>query len=178
LDPAAILPVKLSGTGQGYADLREVSAGELRGTTFDEYFYSADVRLGRGETGRYNIPKVGVFLWRLRAYPLEAVRPFEVAPGRFAFDPSGREIPLFAAGEQRQAVGWKTPEEHEVPGPIRCRLLAERMPGLYADTEHPRSLAVMVDGALLPRGDVGAANLADWTRTAPTKSVHRSSAAS
>jgi hypothetical protein len=155
--------VSKTGIG-GYADLRRVSAGERRGTAFDEYFYTADVRLGRGVQGRYNIPKLGVFLWRLRAYPIERYTPFAVAPGRFTFDPTGRDIPLFAAGERPHAQTWVSPEEPHVPTPIRCRLLAEHAPALYAG-----SLAVFEDGALVPVSAIQAANLHDWTHTAPGK---------
>ena len=150
----------------GYADPRRVSAGELRGTAFDEYFYTADVRLGRGVQGRYNIPKLGVFVWRLRAYPIERYTPFEVGSGRFTFDPIGRNVPLFAAGEPPYAPTWVSPEEHHVPTPIRCRLFAERAPDLYADDQ---SLAVFEDGSLVHVTDIQSANLHEWPLTAAGK---------
>jgi hypothetical protein len=164
--------VSKTGIG-GYADLRSVSAAELRGAAFDEYFYTADVRIGRGVQGRYNIPKLGVFVWRLRAYPIEQGTAFEVAPGfaprRFTFDPTGRDIPLFAAGERPHALSWVSPEELEVPTPIRCRLLAEHAPELYADDQLPRSLAVFTSGALVRVSAIQSANLHDWTPTATGK---------
>jgi hypothetical protein len=171
LDPTPPgLEGKLSNTGiGGYADLRNVSAGELRGTAFDEYFYTPDVRLGRGMQGWYNIPKIGVFLYRLSAYPIEESTPFETGAGQFAFDPSGREITLFAAGEREQKDLWISPEEPHLPTPIRCRLLAERPQELYAETEFSRSLAIFENGALVPVSEIQAANLNDWSASASGK---------
>ncbi|MFX0202250.1 MAG: hypothetical protein ACFFCW_39565, partial [Candidatus Hodarchaeota archaeon] len=135
------------------------------GTAFDEYFYTPDVRLGRGMQGWYNIPKIGIFLYRLVAYPIEESTPFEVAPRQFTFDPTGRELPLFSAGERQQRDLWDSPEEPHLPAPIRCRLLEERPQKLYADADFSRSLAIFENGALVPVTEIQAANLSDWTRT-------------
>ncbi|MGV9456393.1 hypothetical protein [Streptomyces sp. NPDC003635] len=48
--------------------------------------------------GRYGIPNVGLFLWRLRAYPVSGVTAHPAAPGerhRFLLDPLGAPVQLF-----------------------------------------------------------------------------------
>ncbi|MEM7039569.1 MAG: hypothetical protein AAF570_21520, partial [Bacteroidota bacterium] len=131
LDPQPLKLVgELSGTQPGgWADIRRQNASELAGGPFGEFFHSGDVRQHRGTDGRYNIPKLAFHLYRLQAYSMTDVTPFDAGDAtRFSFDPSGRSIPLFnrrARGdaEEYDWQEWTTAKEWEVPGPIRCRLL-------------------------------------------------------
>jgi len=121
----------------GTASLRNVHGASKCDSAFDELFHTPDVRLGQGRTGWYNIPKLGVFLWRLRSFPEAAGDPKSllVTPvagalsnaGCFAFDPTGREIPLFAAGDRASAGGfgakWTSPAEWQLPTPIARALM-------------------------------------------------------
>jgi hypothetical protein len=129
LDPK---PTPLAGrfTGTppgGYADLRRPRGAELAGTPFDEYFHSPDVRLQRGTDGIYNIPKIAFHLYRLTAYPVSGVTPWPGPNNRtFTFDPSGRDIPLFALRTRDDTFEWdqwRSAQEWELPAPIRCRVL-------------------------------------------------------
>lgn len=132
----------------GWADLRNVY-GALQAqspfgvydkakppSAFDEYFHTADFRRGRGRSGWHNISRLGVFLWRLYSFPLFEQEPdaLLVTPvqnvnpacaNHYAFDPTGREIPLFAraSGEQRLGDRWLSPEEWQLPTPISKALL-------------------------------------------------------
>ena len=57
------------------ADLRDADGLALVGTPFDETARTGEVRhidIGRG---RYNLPDVGIHLWRLAAYPVTAGTP-------------------------------------------------------------------------------------------------------
>ncbi len=148
----------LSGTpAGGFADLRHAGAAQKTMTAFDEYFHTADFRRGREATGWHNIPKLGVFLWRLKSFRHGPATPVQdaICPGQFTFDPTGREIPLFARderGKEQYGDAWVTPDEWMLPGPITAELLERESVNLY-----PGSLAVVDVSAAgetqLPAGD-------------------------
>lgn len=126
----------------GFADLRRGFGASRAHTAFDEASYTADVRIGRGQTGWHNIPHLGVFLWRLQSVPLDGVTPVHDTncPNQYTFDPTGRNIPLFAAAVRSYGDTWVSPAEHELPTPIDRLLLAAALAPLYA--------AIDPDGAL------------------------------
>jgi hypothetical protein len=138
-------PLTRTGAG-GIADLRNVQGAARSGTAFDEYFHTADVRRGRGNTGWYDIPRLGVFVWRLGSFGVHHVTPVADAscPNCYTFDPTGRDVRLFAAGAQPIGDQWISPQEEQLPGPISTGLLRAALPSLYADlrTGAPRSLAL------------------------------------
>lgn len=114
----------------GWADLRSAHGAELTDSPFDEYHHTPDVRRPRGRDGRYGIAKLGFHLYRLASTRLDDITPRPgAAPGTFTFDPSGRDIPLFARRhrtDDRERFDWEewiSAKEWEVPAPIRCRLL-------------------------------------------------------
>jgi hypothetical protein len=133
-----------SGIG-GFADLRNVYGASKAHSAFDEFFHTADIRPGLGRNGWYNIPRLGVFLWRLKSYPVGPVTPVAVSGclGWYSFDPTGRDIPLFAAGRSADAYGsrWISPVEAQLPAPISQPLLDANVAasknasaiGLYGD---------------------------------------------
>jgi hypothetical protein len=115
------------GPAGGFADLRSRHGAALAGTAFDESFHTADFRAGRGAVGHFGIPKVLVFLWRLKSFPVVAGTPVEVTgcPGQYVFDPTGREIPLFLppSPDLDDASGsWVPAREWQIPGPLTSSL--------------------------------------------------------
>jgi hypothetical protein len=134
----------LSGSPSGgFADLRHVGAARSTSTAFDEFGHVADLRRGRLASGWHNIPKLGVFLWRLRSLAEKNSTPVEdsACPGQFTFDPTGRELPLFVRdARDRAAYGdaWVTPDEWMLPGRLTGELLTREAARLY-----PESLAVV-----------------------------------
>ena len=113
-------PMTHTGIG-GFADLRNAYGASTAGTAFDEYFHIADMREPLGSRGWYNIPRLGVFLWRLKSYPVGPVTPVPVlgCPGWYTFDPTGRDVPLFAAGRGSVTFdNWVSPIEAQLPVPI------------------------------------------------------------
>jgi hypothetical protein len=113
----------------GFADLRRPRGSELAGGPFDEYFHTADIRKARGTDGLYNIPKIVFYLYRLESRPLVEVTPAAGPNAQsFTFDPSGRDIPLFACSNHDQSFDWdqwRSAKEWELPAPIRCRELGD-----------------------------------------------------
>lgn len=115
----------------GWADLRSVAGASKTNTAYDEYYHTGDMRKGRGRTGWYNIPRLGVFLWRLRSFDVDWSNPVPIkgCPGHYTFDPTGRTIALFAAAsrQENRAYGdsWASPEEWQLPTPISTALLQD-----------------------------------------------------
>jgi hypothetical protein len=106
----------------GLADLRNPAGAAGTGTAFDEYFHTADTRAGHGGTGWYNIPNIGVFVWRLQTFPRGPVTPVAVqgCPQWFTFDPTGRDVPLFAMHRSTDSFGdaWVSPQLCQIATPI------------------------------------------------------------
>ena len=68
---------------------------QLLNTPFDSYAHTAEMRNIETGLGKYNIPNVGIFLWRLKQLLLEDAPAYAVDARRFCFDGIARSIPLF-----------------------------------------------------------------------------------
>lgn len=126
---------KFSGTlPGGWADLRNQHAAELTNGPFEEFFHTPDVRRHRGLNGRYGIPKLAFYLYRLQVYPAIHVTPFALGDDLgYTFDPSGRDIPLFSQSRRAEDWdNWRPAPEAGLPAPIPCRLLGQ---AVYRVTE-------------------------------------------
>jgi hypothetical protein len=121
----------------GFADLRNDYGASRAGTAFDEFFYTADVRSGQGRTGWYNIPQLGVFLWRLQSVPIEGVTAVAASGtgNQYTFDPTGRDVQLFASPVTLANTSWVPRQEWQLPAPIDRRLLRLDLSKLYATTD-------------------------------------------
>lgn len=128
LDPfPGTLAGRFSGTMPGgVADLRNPRISELADGPFEEYFHTPDTRKHHGLDGRYAIPKLAFYLYRLKAFKIDHVTPFSLGNNQdFTFDPSGRDIPLFSQRLRSDDWDkWQSALEWELPAPIPCRLLA------------------------------------------------------
>ncbi len=131
LDGAA-LAGRITGTPEGgLADLRSVRGARLAGDPFDELHYTPEMRRPAGRLGLRGIPTLGFHLYRLQSVEFLGVQPRLVnnlagTRDGFTFDPSGRDVPLFAGNTPaRDWVGWRTADEWALPRAIDCRLLNE-----------------------------------------------------
>ncbi len=120
----------------GYADLRNAYGTAKVQTPFDEFFHTADFRLGRQSVGWHSIPRLGVFVWWLKSFPVPTTTPVQhsICKGQFAFDPSGREISLFslsARTSEQFGEHWISPDEWQLPLPISNSLFALQSSQLY-----------------------------------------------
>ncbi len=147
----------------GWADLRNAYGASLAQSpfsiapsirppsAFDEYFHTADFRAGRGRSGWYNIPKLGVFLWRLVSFGTGQTTP--VQSGQcYTFDPTGREIPLFAASTRPLGDSWISPQEWQLPSPISTPLLRSALANSAAQ---PLYAALAPDGITVEENSLG-----------------------
>jgi hypothetical protein len=83
------------------ADIRDGDAMYALGTAFDELARNIDVRTCTSPRtrGTFNVPAVGVFVWRMRAYTVTNTPAYNYdkqAPNCYLFSPLGIDMPLFA----------------------------------------------------------------------------------
>jgi hypothetical protein len=151
-------------------DLRLTNELELLGGPFETAAHTAEVRRIAVGRGRYNIPNVGLFLWRLQAYPLEKVvpRPAGGSKKDFTFNVLWMDEPLFHS-PAAETSATHIAEEVNVPAPIRRRVLHASMESYFG-----KGLSITVwpdwDPNLnpppdpLPPEDVVACDLTKWDR--------------
>lgn len=138
-------------------DMRQWEPLERLGSPFDGLAHTADVRqIGTGD-GLYNIPNIGIFLWRLNAYSLTRSPAFRLDDRRFLFSPLGNNAPLVTNPvAEDQIEHLATPLN--VPARISRRVLDAYLPDYYGDE---KSLLVRRNGVDAGVGDVVAADLSD-----------------
>ena len=144
----------------GFADLRNAYGASNTGTAFDEYAYTADLRQGGQSLGWYNIRHLGVFLWWLQAFPIVAATPVKssAANACFTFDPSGRDLALFAPSQRAASStsaawgeNWVSPDEWQLPVSIRetlWQMARQTAPGLLYDVAF--SVGLLAGGTSAP----------------------------
>lgn len=109
------------------ADIRNADHALLN-TPFDGYSRTAEMRNIQSRLGKYNIPNMGIFLWRLQQQKMEASPAFIVDPLRFCFDPLGKSVPLFTdPAPEASAPARATP--YNVAMPISRWMLADDLRG-------------------------------------------------
>ena len=128
-----IEPVTRTPAG-GFADLRSAPGALLTAGPFGQVFHHADLRRGSGTSGWYGAEKFVACCWRLQSLQVTGGTPVPVSGGadEYAFDPTGREIPLFLPPVQDTAAITGTTEPWQVPGPLTSavlRLMTSAAPG-------------------------------------------------
>ena len=121
--------------------------------------HTLEVRRIAPRRGRLNIPNVGIFLWRLRAYPVTDVPAFRVAAARFRFDPLGIDTPLYTLPQTEGDIAHLA-DPLNVPLPIGRRPLEAALDSYYG---LGKSLRVTVDGTELTTAELRVCNLSDVT---------------
>lgn len=129
----------------GTLDIHSTQRLELLDGPFDFAARTVEVRNIASARGRYNIPNIGIFLFRLASYDLDFVsaRPAGVA-GHLLVHPAGLDLPLFNHDGQEDSI------EHlaqEIDLPVPLRRLA-----LHRELEDARQFLVDADpGTSLPK---------------------------
>ncbi len=181
-------------------DLRDSNQLELLAGPFEQIAHTADVRHISDQRGLYNIPNIGIFVWRLEDFLIGPISANSSAPakqsdarpaatpadGRYTFDPIGISAPLFNS-PQAQAIDGGLVGEVNVPGALRRRPLYDELEALrQAEVDNAPLPAptwfgpnpvfeVMLDGTLVPNDrimicDTGDISATDWRRPAASKS--------
>jgi hypothetical protein len=146
--------------GNTRPDLRQWEPLERLGTAFEALAHNADVRRIASRRGRFNIPNLGIFLWRLGAYPHTRARAFALDGQRFLFSPLGHTMPLFTRPVALGAIDEFTSrvERLNVPAPISRRVADRYLADYYAPD---KSFFLWVDDAPVDEADVRICNLDD-----------------
>lgn len=152
-------------------DLRNSSALDLLDSPFNELAHSVDVRrINSNYTqGRYNIPSVGLFVWRLRSYSVtqSPAYCFEAeGPHCYTFSVLGNDSPLYMNPEPETDPSHIA-GEFNLAIPIRRRLFAEQKERIYGDN---KSLQIWVgikkgkkiERKPVPLEQIVSADLSDW----------------
>jgi len=160
-------------------DLRQVEALERIDGPFDSLAHSVDVRRinAHRTRGRYNLPSVGAFVWRLKSYSVTAMPAHceeTAGPHCFTFSVLGQDTPLYVRPEP-ETDPTHIAEELNLPVPIRRRAFDRRPGDYYGDG---RSLAIWAEGwagfpadqpvpvsALIP------ADLSSWHYAPPARHI-------
>lgn len=129
-------------------DLRRGAPLERVGGAFDPTAHTVDVRHVRNRRGRYNIPDVGIFLWRLSACPATRWPSVRVDDRRWRVSPLGHDLRLFSRPEAEGEITHLA-EPENVPEPLSRRVLREGLAWYY---DPARTLALFVDGSLVVPG--------------------------
>ncbi|KAA8884202.1 hypothetical protein F3087_35215 [Nocardia colli] len=153
------------------ADLHQVEQLLRLGGSFDTLARSVDVRRINSPLGQglHNIPEVGVFVWRLRAYPVTGAPAAcieEVGPSCFTFSVLGNDAPLFTLPDPG------TGGELGLPIPIRRHMLARRFrdyygPGRSFSVEVGERVRGTVQRKPVPEHEFIVADLTDWAYRTP-----------
>jgi len=139
------------------ANLRDASVAELADGPFDAFAHSAEVRRIATRGGRYNIPNVGLFLWRLRSYRVGAGAPGDESPdfvsardlgGWWSMHPAGVDAPLFNQARTETTITHLA-EEDNVPGPLRRLALNAELERLRAGQAEPAPRFMTPDDPVL-----------------------------
>ncbi|HDJ37591.1 MAG TPA: hypothetical protein ENF24_00130, partial [Methanosarcinales archaeon] len=163
-------------------NLRDTNQLELLGGPFESATHTADVRRIATAGGRYNIPNIGIFLWRLQSYPLSRVSACEVPGKGYTFDPTGIDIPLFNRPQTEREIVHLA-EEINVPAPLRRRPLYDELEArrqaitndktpqqVYFGQQPVFRVFMVTDGAFeqIPHEEILICDLSDW-RIPPTE---------
>lgn len=152
-------------------DLREMDALDRLGGPFESIAHSVDLRRidSHRSTGRFNIPSVGVYVWRLLSLPVTdtpACCIEEVGPHCFTFSVLGQDAPLFVA-PQPETDPSHIAEELNLPAAIR-RHPFDADPGAFYG--EGLSLTIRADGwagapgnVIVPLAQIVPADLSGWT---------------
>lgn len=110
-------------------DLRDANALELLSGPFEQAAHTGEVRRTPPGRGRYNVPNVGLYLWRLQSYPISrgtARRVGAAADQRYTFSPLGLDAPLFNRPATEEQI-TDLAREIDVPAPLRRRVLFDEL---------------------------------------------------
>ena len=140
--------------------LKSASPLETQSTPFEPLAHTGEVRAIASRRGKYNIPNIGIFLWRLKACSLtsSSARPAVVSgtpdKRRFFFSALGHDLPLVTSPQPEGEIAHLA-EPLNVPLPIGRRLLRDHLEDYYGP-----KLSIFVKGIDHP-ADIIVADLSD-----------------
>lgn len=151
-------------------DLRDAAALRAIGTPFDPVARTFEARRIQTGRGRYNIPNVGVHVWRLQPFSVTGAPAFVIDSHRHCFDPRGRDRQLMTKPEPETGISHRATPIN-VPEPIDRATLADDVQpkGRGAYYGKQKSVLLTVNGRVIPSTEIQVCNLEDigydrWNR--------------
>jgi len=146
-------------------DIRDSNCLELLDSPFDKAAHNVDVRRinSKYTQGRYNLPSVGVFVWRLKAYSVTETPAYcleSSGPNCFTFSVLGNDTPLYNKPEL-ETEPTHIAEEFNLPVPIRRSFFKENIDQFYGEN---KSLNIFKGAKKIPVPieDIVVSNLSNW----------------
>lgn len=106
--------------------------------------------------GRFNIPEIAVWMWRLQTWTVNDAPAFALGGGGYFFSALGGPVPLFQSVPEESAPFSRLITEPDVPEPICLRRFGRQLGNFY-----PGSMELIADGAPVPVSQIVCANLSD-----------------
>src|SRR4029079_14065629 len=104
---------------------------------FNQVAHTAEMRRPEGGSGRYNIPNIGIFLWRLLSLRLTTLplvpHPGDASHRKFRVNPLGADLQLFRHPQTEDDISHLA-EPINVPDPLTVRLMALAVRAAQAGT--------------------------------------------
>lgn len=159
-------------------DLRNWQELRRIASPFTSTARTVEVRRIDNSRGRFNIPNIGLHLWRIAAYPHSRSPALRLDDRRYVISPLGQKMALYTRPRSENDITHLA-EPINVPEPISRRTMAAQLPLYYgfrrdegSDIDNPEpSVVLYVDGNEVPRSRVVVCNLADagsaWAHEAP-----------
>jgi len=148
-------------------DMKKTDKLELIDSPFETITHNVDIRHIANRTGRYNIPNIGLFFWRLQTFPVSDSPAFDHGNGKFSFNPLGYDMQLYNSPITEKEV-YHIAEEMNLPSSIRRRELKNNLKFYYGDD---RSISIKIDGSAIHIGNVIVSNLTGWKNRPRTGKV-------
>lgn len=154
-------------------DVRHAGALDLLDGPFDRLAHTVDVRRinSHRRAGRCNIPSVGVFVWRLRAYRVTYTPAYcieESGPECYEFSALGNDTQLFTHAEP-EPEPTHIADEQNVPAPIGLRRFKKQIADYYGEEKSLAIWAPKWTQKWKPKGDdplpadaIIVADLSEW----------------
>lgn len=170
-------------------DLRHWQPLEYSHTPFETTAHTAEMRRIASQRGRYNIPNIGIFLWRLQPYRITRSTARAVAnpsDGRYTFNPVGLDVPLFNFPKTEKEFTHLA-EPINVPDPLRRRVLYEELeawrqaivdeqvpnPVYFENEKEVFNIFLDNQDSPIPSQEILICDLTDWRRPPTSKAYRR-----
>ncbi|MBE9001902.1 hypothetical protein IQ274_27800 [Nostoc sp. LEGE 12447] len=139
-------------------DLRQSNALELLDSPFDTIAHTVDIR-----PGGYNLPHVGVFIWRLKTYSVTKTPAYcveEISPNCYTFSVLGNDTQLYNK-PQPETEPTHIAQEINLPGPIR-RLALKLNTSLYYGKNQSLQIFLSPGQQPIDIKQIALTDLSDW----------------
>lgn len=147
---------------ESVSSLRDWNKLAYANTPFDQMAHNVDVRGIEKRRGLYNIPNIGIYLWRLRSYSSTQSPAFRLDDRRYTFHPLGINTTLYNIPVTEDTITHLA-EPINVPMPIGRRVMYENL-----ETYYGKDKSILVydsnfldDGAIIPENVTPSGSVTD-----------------